>query len=478
MKHLALILLATVGATSLAHAADLSTTKGAPVAEKPACFSDFVTYLKASPADCPLTYAGLTLYGTYDMGYGYESSGVQNGGAADKPNYGIQKNSRGDRWIWSPNGMSTSVIGIKMKEDLGNKFSLVGVVEAGYNPGSFQLINGPRSLTNQNANKLTVQQANFDSSRAGQFDNSQGFFGISHADYGTLTFGRTNSLANNVTSKYDPTSSTAFSQLGFSSSFLGFGSTETARVNQAITYDVKIMNYRVGMQAQVGGYQQGNAATSQFQGQFGGDFGNFSFDAVGGYAQNAVSLSSYSGAAIPKGADINSVLKATLSNNVGFELLASYKWDAFKFSGGYIYYKQMNPSDSYVNGLPTIADGIYVPAGAVTSNAYNVPKIVNTFWTGVKWAPVSYFDLAATWYIAQQSNYLQPYSSCTGHGVLTSSSKCSGTLFTEALMATYRPVGRIDLYAGLMIQNVTGGLASGYLNTQSVSPTIGARVRF
>ena len=45
-------------------------------------------------------------------------------------------------------------------------------------------------------------------------------------------------------------------------------------------------------------------------------------------------------------------------------------------------------------------------------------------------------------------------------------------------MATYRPVGRIDLYAGLMIQNVTGGLASGYLNTQSVSPTIGARVRF
>jgi predicted porin len=478
MKHLALFLLATVGATSLAHAADLSTSKGAPVADKPACFSDFVTYLKASPTDCPLTYAGLTLYGTYDMGYGYESSGVPNGLSNDKVNYGIQKNSRGDRWIWSPNGMSTSVIGIKMKEDLGNNWSLVGVVEAGFNPTSFMLINGPRSLADNNANKLTVQTANFDSSRAGQFDNSQGFAGFSHKDYGTLTFGRTNSLATNATSKYDPTASTAFSQLGFSSSFAGFGATETARVNQAITYDVKIQNFRAAGQVQIGGYQQGNASTAQYQGQLGADFGNFSFDAVGGYAQNAVNLSSYSGAAIPKGYDINHVLKATLSNNAGFELLASYKWDAFKFSGGYIFYKQMNPSDTYVNGLPTIADGIYVPAGAVTSNAYNVPKIVNTFWTGVKWAPVSYFDLAATWYIASYSNYQQPYSSCTGNGVLTSSSKCSGTLFTEALMATYRPVGRVDLYAGLMIQNVTGGNASGFLNTQSVSPTIGARVRF
>ena len=63
-------------------------------------------------------------------------------------------------------------------------------------------INGPRSLAYNNArpaNTYPFQSTNFDSSRAGQWDNSQGFLGISNPVYGTLTFGRTNSLAIDVT---------------------------------------------------------------------------------------------------------------------------------------------------------------------------------------------------------------------------------------------------------------------------------------
>ena len=49
--------------------------------------------------------------------------------------------------------------------------------------------------------------------------------------------------------------------------------------------------------------------------------------------------------------DPNIVLKATLSNNFGVELMASYKWDNFKFYGGYIYANLSNPSDAYASGF-------------------------------------------------------------------------------------------------------------------------------
>ena len=64
-------------------------------------------------------------------------------------------------------------------------------------------------------------------------------------------------------------------------------------------------------------------------------------------------------------------------------------------------------------------------------------------------------------------------------------------------MADWRPVKRIDIYAGIMVQNVYGGLAQGYYNnqfyynpvnktilvsqhafTQNYDPTIGIRIRF
>jgi hypothetical protein len=45
-------------------------------------------------------------------------------------------------------------------------------------------------------------------------------------------------------------------------------------------------------------------------------------------------------------------------------------------------------------------------------------------------------------------------------------------------MVDYRPVSRISLYAGVMVSNVSGGLASGFLHTQNVDPTVGIRFRF
>lgn len=479
MKRLSFIVLSTVGMASIGHAQSLPSVKGD--ADQPkACFSDFWTYMNSTLKDCPLSYAGITLFGNIDGGYGYETHGAPMGYSADKVNYAIQRNSGGGAWLWSPNGASTSTLGVKIEEKIIDKWLFIGVAETGFNPYSLNLINGPQSLADNNPNKNANQRTQFDSSRAGQWDNGQGFFGVSNADYGTLTFGRTNTLAQSALGKYDPVASVAFSQIGFSAAYAGFGASPTVRSNTAVTYRLDYEDFRFGAQAQVGGYELGNATTGSYQVQFGADFGDFSFDAVGAWANNAVTLASYAGAAPPAGYAPDSILKATVSNHAGVELLAQYKWDKFKFYAGYIYSQTTNPSNAnYPNGLPTIiASGLFVPPGAVTTNAYNIPRDQNTVWTGLRYAAAKNLELSAGVYWESQNDYLQGPTVCTGSGIATSSGKCAGGRYSYSFMVDYEPVPRVDVYAGVMVSNVYGGVASGFQYTQSVDPTAGLRFQF
>ena len=281
MKRLG-IALAAAALASFAHAADLPTTK-APEKAKPNCWASFWDWLNSSAADCPIGAYGITLYGTLDLNATYLNEGVERSPAADKVNYSIQRNAYESKWLAGYNGLSASVIGLRMKEDLARVglpgWSLIGVLEAGVNPYSGMFFSGPRSLAYNNArpaNTAPFQNTNFDGSRAGQWDNSQGFLGISNPVYGTLTFGRTNSLALSVTSAYDPVASTAFSTLGFSAAFSGFGSSPSVRPNTAFTYRLTYQDFRAAVQAQVGSYGIGNATNGMYQAQLGVDFGSLS----------------------------------------------------------------------------------------------------------------------------------------------------------------------------------------------------------
>jgi predicted porin len=540
MKRLGLVLLATVGLAYLAQAADLPTTK-APAAAAPApdCWASFWDWLHSSSYDCPISAYGITLYGSLDVGLSDLAPGVGYNPSMDKLNYGIQKNAYANRWTASYNALSTSVLGLSMKESLAPLglpgWSLVGVLEAGIVPFSGMFDNGPRALADNNlrpAGKWPWQASNFDGSRAGQWDNSQGYLGLNHPVFGTLTFGRTNALSYDVTSGYDPAASIAFSALGFSNAFPGFGDTETARPNTAFTYRLTYQNFRAAAQAQIGGYDWGNATQGMYQGQLGADFGPLSLDGVISWAKDAVSLSSFGGSNnfCVKGTtdcfvfvnnayyDPNSVLKATLSNNTGLELVAKYKWNSVTFYGGYLYALLQNPSDSDLTGFPTIAEGIFVPAGyfskgvytnaAVTDSAYNDHRMLNTVWTGFKWYVWDNLSVAMGFYYQTQNNYnfsvnasgMTVPAACTGTGAFTSSSKCAGSQDAVSLLVDYRPVGRVDLYAGVMLSNVYGGLANGFTqttayyapeahgkiltatattaNTQEWDPTVGIRIRF
>jgi predicted porin len=522
MKAL-IIAVAALGLAGFADAADLPTTKApAPEKTKPNCWASLWDWLNASASDCPIGAYGITLYGTLDINATYLHNGVNNNPSADKPSYGIQKNAYEDKWLAGYNGLSTSVIGLKMKEEaLPYDWSIIGVLEAGISPYSGMFNNGPRSLADNNARpagNYPWQNRNSDSSRAGQWGNSQAYLGVSNPVYGTLTFGRTNSLSNDVTSAYDPISSSAFSLIGFSGSFAGFGNTETTRANTAFTYRLTYQNFRAATQVQVGGYGVGNATNGMYQGQLGADFGSLSLDGVLSWAKDAVSLSTFGGSNIacltPANCfinvnnqyfDPNAVLKATLSNNIGAEVVAKYKWDPFTLYGGWIYARQMNPSDDYLTGFPTISQGISVPPGffkngvytnsAVTVNNYDTQKVLNTFWTGVKWKVRSDLEAAVGFYYQGQNNF-NP-SPCTGSGPFISSNKCSGSQDGLSVYLDWKPVKRVDIYAGVMVTNVYGGLANGFFSTstafipgttktvsfntartQSYDPTIGLRVRF
>lgn len=47
-----------------------------------------------------------------------------------------------------------------------------------------------------------------------------------------------------------------------------------------------------------------------------------------------------------------------------------------------------------------------------------------------------------------------------------------------SFLIDYKPFGRVDLYGGLMVSNVYGGLASGFFKAQNLDPTVGVRLRF
>ena len=162
-----------------------------------------------------------------------------------------------------------------------------------------------------------------------------------------------------------------------------------------------VSNFRVGGLAQWGGYDQGNGSTELWQGQVGADFNNLfnsggklSLDFLGDYAENAVNLSTFTGSCstLTKGPFAgqtgctsgipefysNTDLKATLSNNTGFMALAKYTWGPLAVSGGYTWFKQSDPSDTFNNGFQTTG-GWNVPA-TIPSTFPDAKKFWPTQW--------------------------------------------------------------------------------------------------
>jgi predicted porin len=480
MKRIGVSLVSLVVAAASAYAADLPTQKAPPAPAAPSCFASFQNFLDTTAQDCPLTWNGFTVYGTVDMGYGYETHGVPlNRQYPTGVEELISKNSQGGIWAFTPGGLSQSQIGIKMSEPLGSGWSIVGNVATGFDPYSLQLANGPGAMMQNTNTYLPFQDGNADSSRAGQWDNSVGYVGVDNKTFGTLTFGRQNSLTLEGVNAYDPMGgSYAFAPIGYSGKTAGAGSTEDARVNTAVKYQVKFGDFHVGGLYQIGGFEQGNGSNGEYEVNAGVEFNGLSFDAIYTYIKDQVNLGTENSPLLPD------TLTATLSDNNSVMLLAKYVTGPFKFFGGFEDIRYSNPSDAYPDGFTSIG-GYPVIAGKVTSTAFVNTENLDILWTGAKYALTNQIDVTGGYYRYIQNDYntsacgrntTAPYPGYAPQG--SSSSKCAGNLNAVSFMVDYRPWKRVDLYAGAMYSEVDGGLANGYLHTNDFDPTVGVRVQF
>ncbi len=398
-----------------------------------------------------------------------------------------------------PNGLSQSNLGLKFKQKVWGDISLIGDINFGYDPYSLQFSNGPASLQSQNSVPAFYQQSNSDSSRAGTLWNSRAYVGFASPTYGTLTAGRIYSLSNTLASAYDPMGGAyAFGLIGYSSSSVaGLGVTGMARYNTGASY---VYDYKglvhIGGAVQFGGYEQLNDSNGAYEIDIGGNYAGFSLDGVYSYTKDALSLSAWGGNSgafgLPKGIEPSN-LKATLANVSAFMLLAKYNWQQLTFYGGYANENFGNPSDTYSWGIGEVPGGYSVApntinSGSVTYNQYNIHRIQQIAWTGVKYAVLPNLDATAAYYEIFQNNYNT--TACGPNTTLVSgapkgtppqganSSKCAGNEPVVAFMLDYRPWKRVDTYAGVTWSEVTGGLANGFIQTQTTAFTGGVRLSF
>src|SRR6266481_4343239 len=223
--------------------------------------------------DCQLTWYGITLYGVIDAGFTYQTHGAPLDPRSPPGSaYIVQRYSRSSRWDLAPNGLQNSFIGIKGTEPIGGNTSVVFALDAGFDPYSFKLSNGPGSAAH-NAGVPQNQQTSWaDSSRAGQWYNGNGYVGLSSPTYGTLTVFRQNSLTYDGVLAYDPMgASYAFSPIGWQGLSCGGGNTENCRHTTSLKYRLNIGQARVAAIWQFGGYGQNNASNGAYQVGVGGD---------------------------------------------------------------------------------------------------------------------------------------------------------------------------------------------------------------
>jgi len=415
----------------------------------------------------PITWNGITFYGTIDVGVAYISHG-----APLSPTYGpglpftLQNYSNHPITSLAPNGLSQSKVGISGVEPLGVG-DLKGIfkLETGFNPTSGRLTDGPKSLIDNNGrpnnNKVTAS----DSSRAGQPFQGGAYVGISSNKLGTLTFGRQNSLMADDLLKYDPQlQAQAFSPIAYSGTSGGLGDTEDKALDDVLKYTFAYGPARLAVLYQFG--SRGFVPEGSESFDIGADYAGLSIDALYGKVRGAVAAASLSAA---QNTAAPGTLAATISDNTTYSFMASYTMKAIKVYAGYEHMKYANPEDPLPVGTVTI--GGYVLSN-VNNTAFTINKVLEYSWAGVRYAFTQKFDVTGAYYHFKQNSYAANHCSDTSAG------SCSGIFHDASVVADYRWTRRFDTYAGFNYSSGSDGLASGFIYNVAWAPMIGVRFNF
>jgi predicted porin len=427
--------------------------------------------------DDSLTWHGVTLYGVIDIGLQYETHGAPFSDYRPAASGNIvQKNSRESIFGATPSNMGQSRVGLQGNEPLYGDWSAVFQVETFFNPQSGEIADSLKSLTVNNGKSLANQSNGLDGSSAGQAFQTA-FVGIKSARFGTLTAGRQLTLLSEGTVKYDPNyDSTAFGLLGASNSYSGGGSSEDKRLDSMLKY-VGTFDDLVHIGALYKFNGSTGSANTAFQADIGGQFQGASIDAYYSKVNDAISASSLTAAQVsdlPKlGYSATNSVSATISDNTTFAVMAFYQFDPLKFFAGYEHIRYANPTRPLEAGFTDI--GGYILA-FVSNSAYDNDKVVQVYWTGLRYSVIPPLELAVAYYGYHQNAYgTGKEAGCS----TAANSACSGSFEAFSFDADYHFNKHFDAYAGAMYSGVHDGVANGYIYyTTNINPTIGVRYKF
>jgi predicted porin len=514
---LAAALAATLLANDPARAADgpapAPTTPAAAAAAGPAgCTSTHEFFA----TDCPLTWHGITLYGAYDVGVGWVSHGLPENAYNYEGESLVNRNGNGSRFLVAQNNLSQTGLGIRFKEEFVADWYVVGNASTGINPQSGQLAN--MAATNTINAGLPRGSYSFvgDGARAGQTFNDEFYGGISSRELGTLTFGRQRALGTDAMLAYDPANGAySFSFIGYNGLMAGGGDTQDTRWDDAVKYRLtagavhfgamyKFADGSGGCYSAIAGWSAAtctpeSAHNTALGFDLGAELGKFSADLVYQQVNQAISvinpLLGPQSLTQPYQATVNSINTnqitganlidpsnteyGIVTDNTALMVAAKYAWQSFRFYGGYEHIRYDNPSDPL--GIGASAQGGYLLSG-VEDNNLDSPKIVQVWWTGVKYAYDASTDITLSYYHEEQNDFRLP-PACTPASFRAS---CAGTLNEVSLYVDHHFTRRFDVYAGIAYSNVSGGLAIAiphgpgvpYFYDNNVAPTIGGRFTF
>ncbi len=476
--------------------------------------------------DCTLTWHGITLYGAYDVGVGWVSHGLPVSGYNYEGESLVNRNGYQSRFLVAPNNLQQTGFGIRGKEEFAPGWSIVFNASTGINPQSGLLANAPATDTVNNGLPRGSYSMAIDGARAGQPFNDEYYGGISSEKFGTLTFGRQRSLGTDAMLRYDPAGGAyAFSYIGYNGTMAGGGDTDDSRWDDAMKYRLTIGPVHFGAMYKFANGSGGcysadpdwSATTctpvrphnNAWGFDIGGEHGKFSADAVFQHYNEAISvlnpLLGPQSPATPKlgytqsltnsintnpinGGDglgpnlisTDDTVYGIVTDNNAIMVAAKYVWDPFKFFAGYEYIWQNNPAQPL--GVGASDQGGYIMSG-VEDNNLDSEKLLNIWWTGVKYTYREKTDVTFAWYQQRQNDFRVPQT-CNATAGFRSS--CAGTLDEVSLYADYHFTKRMDGYVGVAYSVVTGGLAIAiphgpgvpYLYPTNVAPTIGVRFAF
>jgi predicted porin len=454
------------------------------------------------PENDDICIKGICVYGNFDMGLTYIQHSAPFAGSTGGPlDTLVSRNGgMGSYFGVGANQISTSFIGLRGKQEIGDNLYAVFNLQTLFNPASGMNASGTASIAQNNGLPFNNLQNSYgDSSKGGQMFNNAAYFGISSPTYGTFTMGRQSALTSDLIVNYDPLSgSNSWSVITYQGANGGGGDTENRILDNSYEYRVNVGPVRLAGEVQL--RNGGNSGTGNaFEGNIGFDYMGFSLDFVGGKIYDAIGSAPLAVGVLPAVAMGYGQLATTVSDNTVFSVGARYTLGPWKFFGGYEHINYSNPNNPLNPGA--FLQGGYIAGttnncnfGAVIGGVcQNNDKILQTAWFGVRYSITPALDITGAYYHEWQNNFATAPATVTACAALGSNSPtCSGTLDAVSVVVDWRFAKHVDLYAGVMWSQVNGGLASNFFvnnngtTTQAVGrnsssnydPGIGIRYQF